>query len=499
MIILINLFSLLLNGLIFQKYLHAFQLKDYSASRYLAFILKKNWIYITINLIALLLLFFKSYILTIILSLFVLMLNPIFNLRLISSHKTPLKYTGKVKRLYVISLIILALFTPFFFGAIFINLIVFIVPIIAAFINLYDRIRNHIFIKRAQEKLSLNKTKVIAITGSNGKTSVKNILYEMMKDSFTVIKSPKSYNTPLGTAKFINESLTGLHEYVLLEYGARRKGDIKKLCKLFGADYGIVTCVAPQHLQTFKSIENIYKTKKELPDFLRSDLAVFNLDNTHTNKMYQQKIGKKVGISIEQPTEIYSSDIEIKDFKTHFTLHIGDDEFKVSTRLLGKHNITNITLAAALAYKLGVRTSEIVKAIENLRFVPHRLELIQGRLNILDDSYNCSLASASEAIWVLNQIKLGTNCRTMIVTPGIIEGGKCEQEINFKLGELCCSADYVVIVGEHNKTSLTNGLTAQNFTNIIYAPTLDHAKKEFARLCPHDTLLLLNDLPDDYK
>lgn len=499
MIYIVNIFAIIVNALVLQKFLHLYQLKDYSFSRYNSAVFMRNYLYIVINLICLLLTFVNNTILTLTLSVATLMLNPLFNLNLVQSKKTPLKYTAKIKRLYILSVIILIIPAFFKFGTMLINILACFAPAIANLLNVYDKIRNRIFINKACEKLKLNKTKVIAITGSNGKTSVKNILYEMMKNSFTVIASPKSYNTPLGTALFINESLTPMHRFVILEYGARRKGDIKKLCKLFGADYGIVTCVAPQHLQTFHSIENVYRAKKELPDYLSADLAVFNLDNDQTKRMYSRKIGKKVGISVERKAEVYSSDIEIKDFKTQFTLHLGEDEFHLSTRLLGRHNITNITLASALAFKLGVRASEIVKAVENLNFVPHRLELIRGRVNILDDSYNCSLASASEAIRVLNQIKTDTNCHTMIVTPGIIEGGAYEEEINRELGATCADADYVVIVGEQNKKALSEGLQLKNHKNTVFAHSLEEAKKEFARLNKSDTLLLLNDLPDDYK
>ena len=97
----------------------------------------------------------------------------------------------------------------------------------------------------------------------------------MLLSTYKVQATPMSYNTPLGISKFINEQLNFDTEFLILEYGARRKKDIQKLCKIFGADYGIITTVSPQHLQTFKSVENIFKTKSELANFLRFKTCVF--------------------------------------------------------------------------------------------------------------------------------------------------------------------------------------------------------------------------------
>ena len=366
-------------------------------------------------------------------------------------------------------------------------------PIISNFINIYDKIKNHHFIRLAEKKLKTSNTKIIAITGSNGKTSVKNILLKMLSTQFNIQATPKSYNTPLGISTFINNELSNDCDYIILEYGARKPGDIKKLCKLFGADFGIITIVGPQHLATFKSIENIYKTKKELSDFLGKHPCVYNLDNIYTLRMYADKSGCKIGATINYPNEIYADNIKVEDFKTIFDLHIGEKTFHCTTNLLGRHNITNILLSLSLAYYIGVSIENIIKSIDDLTPTPHRLEYIRTTVNILDDSYNCSLASAKESINVL----LSTNGKKMIATPGIIEGGKDEHLINKKLGKLCSNIEYVIIIGNHNKSALLDGL--QNSINTIFtASSLEEAKQYFSLLQSKDTLLLLNDLPDDY-
>ena len=152
-------------------------------------------------------------------------------------------------------------------------------------------------------------------------------------------------------------------------------------------------------------------------------------------------------------------------------------------------------LASALAINLGISIDNIKFVISNLKPIPHRLEHIKGAINILDDSYNCSLSSAKEAIEVLSFCEN----KKMIVTPGIIEAGKNQFEINFQLGELISKSDMIVIVGKTNKQALTKGIISANpAKKILFANTLDDAKQYFKLLNQNDTLLLLNDLPDDY-
>lgn len=367
-------------------------------------------------------------------------------------------------------------------------------PIIADFCNIYDKIKNKHYILSAQQKLQRSKSKIIAITGSNGKTSVKNILAEMLKLKYTAVATPHSYNTPLGIAKFIN-NLEQMPEILVLEFGARQIGDIKNLCQLFPPDYGIITMVGNQHLQTFKSYKNIMLAKKELSDFLKENLCVFNLDNLGTNAMFRNKVGEKIGVSIcKSNSNIYAENAEILDGQTLFNLHINNQKFSCKTHLLGEHNITNILLAFAMAKHLKISDNILIEQITKLFPTAHRLQLIKTHINILDDSYNCSLASAQSSLEVLRQFP----GKKMVVTPGIIEGGKQEKHLNISLANLLIENDYVVIVGKHNRSSLLSGLRKMDNKKILFSPTLDEAKQYFKLLNNNDTLLLLNDLPDDY-
>lgn len=496
-----NLFCLIVSSILLEKYLHLFQLKDYKNVRFFRFLIKKSYYFAIILIFFVVFLinylfFHNNLIININSNLLLIFIISLFSIHLVNSNKTPIKYTPRVRRLYIISIILLLLINAVPYGVIISCLALPFIPIMANMINFYDRFKNKKFIEMAKLKLRLNRTRIIAITGSNGKTSVKNILYTMLNKKYITQMTPKSYNTELGISKFINKELQNNCEFLILEYGARNIGDIKKLCKLFGVDFGIITSVAPQHLETFKNIENVYQTKKELSDHLGADLCIYNLDNKYTKIMYQDKIGKKQGISIQSRCEIYANNIRIEEYRTCFYLHINNQSIPITTKLLGRHNVTNILLASALAINLNISIEDIVNAIRELEPVPHRLELTKTHINILDDTYNCSIESAREAIWTLNQIP-GSH---IVATPGIIEGGKEQYNINYKLGEILSDVDSVIIIGKTNLEAIKSGLTNKKFNkSLIIVNDLEDAKSHFSKLKRGDTLLLLNDLPDDYN
>ncbi len=497
-LIILNIVAFISCIVFIPKYMHIFQLKDYQWVRYLKYFSIFYLVFAIFNVFFVVFeLFFKNLLLCLIVNLILFITNLFTSRRIITAKKTPLNYTNRMKRMITIGILLAIIPITFVFAIPLLNILIIASPIIANILNIYDRIKNHYFIKTARLKIKKSNAKIIAITGSNGKTSVKNILLKILSKKYTTLATPKSYNTPLGISKFINESLTDTTQYLILEYGARRRNDVMKLCRLFGADFGIVTMVAGQHLESFHTIENIYKTKSELPKFLNKKMCVFNMDNEYTKKMYNEKPHEKLAISIIDKADIFASNIIINNGQTTFDLHYQDSVYTLTTKLLGKHNITNIALASALSLYLGISADEIIKSVAELEFVPHRLELIKTHINILDDSYNCSIASAKEAIDVLTSF----DGKKMVVTPGIIEGGRDEYSINFRLGELISKSDFIVIVGEHNKKAIEDGLITKNVCKekILYAIDLTIAKQYFSLLNNNDTLLLLNDLPDDYN
>lgn len=501
---LFNLLTTITNLLFLHKFFHIYQLKDYNNVRYFKYFSKIRLIFVLFCFILFVFeLLIKNILFYIVTNTILYILNLFYLKKLIKNKKTPLKFTKKLSRLHAISIFILFLFCFYKYSFTLIPIITFLSPIISNAINFYDKFKNKHYIKFAQEKLKNSKVQIIAITGSNGKTSVKNILLDMLSTQFKTQATPKSFNTPLGIAKFINNDLKFDTDFLILEYGARHKKDIKKLCSLFGADYGIITTISSQHLESFHSTENVFKAKNELAKFLENKPCVFNLDNIYCQRMFKEKCGTKISCSTFSPANVSANNIKIENKKTSFNLVLNNNTLTCKTNLLGRHNIINICLASALANHLGITEENIVSTIKNLKPVEHRLELIETHINILDDTYNCSPASAKEAIWVLKQFPKNK----MVATPGIVECGKEKFNINYQLGKQLTFCDYIIIIGEENKTAILKGIKTAILENpksrktpkIYCESTLDNAKQHFLKLNSGDTLLLLNDLPDDYK
>ena len=147
-------------------------------------------------------------------------------------------------------------------------------------------------------KTKLKKSNIknnIAITGSFGKTSVKNILHTILSQKYNICVTPKNYNTLFGICKTIKE-LKNNHNLILFEYGANKRNDIKKISKLVQPNIGCLVNIGLQHLETFKSFDNIYKTKKELVDYIESvnGNMVFNLENKFLNISMKSKVITRV-------------------------------------------------------------------------------------------------------------------------------------------------------------------------------------------------------------
>ena len=179
---------------------------------------------------------------------------------------------------------------------------------------------------------------------------------------------------------------------------------------------------------------------------------------------------------------------------------LGENKTRVKTKLLGKCNIDNIVSASTLAFLLGIKLEDIKSAINFLKPPPHRLEVLKNNYStIIDDSYNSNFIGASEAMDVLSKFK-GVK---IVVTPGLVEMGEKQSELNFKLGALIADvADYFIIMNDVNKNYLLSGAISHNFPRdkIFFASTRKKQKEILQLISIKGCVILFeNDLPDNYK
>lgn len=341
------------------------------------------------------------------------------------------------------------------------------------------------FLRRAKRTLEESNCIKVGITGSFGKTSVKNFACHLLEGKFRVKATPSSYNTPLGIAKFVNEEGADCDVF-LAEMGARRRGDIQTLCEMVRPTVGVVTGVCSQHLETFGSLDSIKEEKGVLANF--TEKCVLG-----ASAAYAEKEG-----SLVENREFAAENIELSPTGTDFILRLKERRSPVHTSVLGRHAAEDLALAAALASLLGMTDEEIAERIESIEPVPHRLQHSEENgFHILDDAYNSNPEGAKNAVEVLKLFE-GGKC---VVTPGLVELGEIEEETNEELGSLFVGLDLVILVGETRVLAVRKGYLSAGgeSENLITVPTLQAARSVLAeRLHIGDAVLFLNDLPDKY-
>lgn len=362
----------------------------------------------------------------------------------------------------------------------------------------FSSAKNRRYLAAAKKKLLAAPCVKIGITGSCGKTSVKNFLAGILGESCRVFATPASYNTPLGIAKAIEDVDLTQYDYFIAEMGARHKGDIAELCELVRPDHCIVTGICPQHLETFGTVEGIVAAKGEILRGTKpGGFAVIGQDE-YTARLDPAAAGLKK-VAVGEHGEFGAFDVHCSPAGIEFKLAMGILQMPVRSRLLGAHNAQNIALAAALASKLGVEKEEIASAVVGLDFVPHRLQPLEaGGVVVLDDAYNANVRGAAAALDVLRLF----GGRKFVVTPGLVELGVLEESENAALGERMVGLDRILLVGSTLVTAVRKGYLAAGGIEerVSVHPTLDAAKEALAQeLMPGDTVLFLNDLPDIYN
>ena len=440
----------------------------------------------------------------------------LFISRSIYKEKKKLVYTKRVKRLFATATLLFlipAVLSNVFATNYVLQIMMCIVSLEIIFssymifvVNSLNKpIENSIsnkFIKSAKRKLEeASNLKVIGITGSYGKTSTKYIVTSILEQKYNTLMTPESFNTTLGVVKTINEKLSPTHELFVCEMGAKNIGDIKEICDIVKPQYGILTAIGPQHLETFKTIDNVRKTKMELVDSLPEDgIAFVNNEDENISPIVFEKNAIKYGLS--NNSDYYAYDIKIERSGSVFNVHTPNGDIKeIKTQLLGEHNILNIVGAIAIACKLGLNEEEIKAGVRFLKPVPHRLELKKypnGRI-IIDDAYNSNIKGAKMAVKTLGRFEGKTR---ILVTPGIVDLGEYEEKYNIEFSEEATKyCDFIILVGEKQANILYKGIENKNYPKekVYIAKNINDAFKKLEEFDANNSVVLLeNDLPDNY-
>lgn len=366
---------------------------------------------------------------------------------------------------------------------------------------------NRRYVARAQRSLRDWAPLVVGITGSYGKTTTKFCVGAVLEADRPTLVTPESYNSFLGVIRTINEQLEERHRAFVVEMGMFRRGDITELCELVHPTVGLITAIGPMHLERLGSIEAIAAAKGELLDALPSDgHFITNADDPLCLELASRATVPVTLCGIEnESAQVLARDIRLVDGRTTFQLHLdgpSSPAIRVSAGLLGRHNVLNLLAAAAVGRVLQIDPARIAQGLERVSAPAHRLQPIHNRgagIVVIDDAYNSNPDGAAAAIEVLRDHPAS---RRLLVTPGMVELGDMEQELNRRFGaqagEVC---DVAILVGPSRTTPIREGLAGAGMDSgaIHVVKDIHEATALLGRLTRSgDVVLFENDLPDTY-
>lgn len=358
---------------------------------------------------------------------------------------------------------------------------------------LETRIRKN-YVEKAKRKLEKYTGIIIGITGSYGKTSIKNLLYDVLSMKYSCLKTPHSYNNEMGITKTILENLK--HQQVFIcEMGADHLHEIEDLCAFVQPHYGIVSSIGPQHLSTFKTMENILYEKLQLLESLPADgVGFYNLDNHYLKEANLEKMKCRcLSVGIQNKAEYSVTNMQWDHLGSHFDVFLKGKNVHFSTSLLGEHNILNCLFAIAVADVLHVDPVLMQMALARAKATEHRLELKPFYAGMcIDNAYNSNPESARCALEVLKKMP----GRHLIITPGFLDLGEHDQAYSVAFGKQMSFCDIILLIG--NCKDIKKGIEEMGKRDSVFEfNTMKEALTYVQSVIREkDTLLIENDIPE---
>lgn len=361
---------------------------------------------------------------------------------------------------------------------------------------LIQRPKERQLIATAKQTLSRHSATRIAIAGSFGKTTAKEVLATVLGEAKKVAATPGNMNTMIGTSRFI-ESLSGDEEIIIFELGESHVGDVAELCDLVRPDIGIITGINEAHLATFGTIDKTIATIFELRDYLGDKPLYKNLES----ELVRQNIEAGDALAYGQygVNGWQVSDVKTSLHGTEFCVEKGSQTIWARSGLIGNHNIGILTAAIDLATSFGLSPTEIAEGLKKIQPFEHRMKPRQIHdAWVIDDTYNGNIEGVAAGLKLLKQLPAK---RRVYVTPGLVEQGSATKQIHEKMGRLIAEATDVVVLMQNSVTDyISAGLQEAGFKGRVM---LIEEPLEFYTNLEHfvaagDVVLMQNDWTDNY-
>jgi len=303
----------------------------------------------------------------------------------------------------------------------------------------------------AQERRRTYGTPVIALTGSNGKTTTKEMISASLETTFPVLKTKGNLNNLIGLPLTLLD-LTEKERVVVLEMGMNVPGEIRRLTEIAEPDVGLITNIEKVHLEGVGSVERIKEEKGELFRKMRKDGTILvNQDDPRVIDLASEYPGQKITFGMDHPAEVRAKEIRLKGAEgTSFTLIMEGVTLEITLPLLGRHFVPNALSAIASASLFGIELEKVKEALEHLQPSPMRMEVLRLKegVTLINDAYNANPRSMELALEILSEMK--GKGRAIAVLGDMLELGdfsvEAHQHIGQRVKEL--SIDLLLALGE---------------------------------------------------
>lgn len=376
-----------------------------------------------------------------------------------------------------------------------------LISAVVIFVNFLTNIFKQYYFFQARKKIeSCKNLKVIGITGSYGKTTVKELLYQMLSPKFKMLKTPKNINSDIGISKFILQTDFSDVDIFIVEIGAYKIGDVKLICDMVHPSIGILTAINEQHLSLFGSIKNTQQAKYELLRALpKNGLAITNSDNAYCREFLHELQSEVVtfGTDIDYNPTCSIEEIKTNDIGVYVNGVIKwkekeiDSGRGIQTKLKGEHNMMNLAPCLLVAIYLGFSSDEYIQSAQNIESPDNLIKTFSyGKVTVLDDSYNSNPDGFVAALQVLS--KYPSQKRRIVITRGMLELGDRSDELHEKIGgEIAFVADELVVITPDFVDSLRKGVGKKYHTAVIEKYAVQEILEYIKFLKDTDSIILI--------
>ena len=287
---------------------------------------------------------------------------------------------------------------------------------------------------------------LIGVTGSAGKTTTKEAIAHMLASKFRVLKSEGNFNNHFGLPLMLLK-LEPEHDLAVIEMGMSHAGEIHALAKIAQPDIGVVTNVAPVHLEFFDSLAGIARAKYELIESLPSNgTAVLNADDEYVSQFGRDFKGRVITYGTTNSADIYAENVQPKGAEgSEFDIVIAGTRQHACLPLVGEHNVLNALAAVAVSISRGIKVSEAVATLSTLKPADKRGQVLQlGNITVINDCYNSNPKALNAMVDALSAMKAG---RRIVVAGEMLELGPAGEALHRESGRHIGEKKIDVLIG----------------------------------------------------